>query len=91
MTEQQEVAHVGQVRRPTRRPVEKLLPDGPRAEALSLFELERIRDLIRGSVHRTQSEIDRVEALILAATLREKRRAEAEGIHGVSPPEGERA
>jgi hypothetical protein len=62
----------------------ELLPDGPHADSLSLGELERIRDLIRGSVGRTQAELDRVEALILAATLREKRRADPEGVPGVA-------
>ena len=75
----------------TRPPVENLLPDEPNAEALTLRELEKIRDLIRGSVGRTQAELDRVEALILAATLREKRRTDADGIRGVSAPNGDRA
>jgi hypothetical protein len=57
------------------RPLERFLPDGPRARALSLRELEQIRDLIHGSIDRTQAEIDRVEALIVVAKFREQRRA----------------
>ena len=60
---------------PTRRPLERFLPDGSRAHALSLRELEEIRELIHGAVDRTQAEIDRVEALIVVAKLREERRA----------------
>ncbi len=61
---------------PTRRRLERFLPDGPRAHALSLRELEQIRDLIHGSVDRTQAEIDRIESLIVVAKIREERRAE---------------
>lgn len=60
---------------PVRPPLEMFLPDGPHAHALSLRELQRIRDLIHESVDRTQAEIDRVEALILVAKFREERRA----------------
>ena len=46
------------------------------AERLSVRELEWIRDLIRGSVYRTQADLERVEELILAAAIREERRNE---------------
>ena len=77
------MSHMVDVFVPARHPVEQLLPDGSHADALSLGELQRIRELIRGSVDRTQAELDRVEALILAATLRENRRGGSEGVRGI--------
>jgi hypothetical protein len=68
-------SHSVVVSTPTRRPLERFLPDGPRAHALSLRELEQIRDRIHRSVDRTQAEIDRVEALIVVAKFREEKRA----------------
>lgn len=77
------MSHMVDVFVPARHPVDQLLPDGSHADGLSLGELERIRDLIKGSVDRTQAELDRVEALILAATLRENRRGGSEGARGI--------
>ena len=73
---------------PTRRPLERFLPDGPRAHALSLRELEQIRELIHGSVDRTQAEIDRIEALIVVAKFREERRAAGKLAADGSPDRG---
>ena len=58
-------------------PVGNLLPDGRGAEGLSLREL---RELIRVSVDRTQEDLDRVDALITAATLREQRRSDDRSV-----------
>jgi hypothetical protein len=68
--------------------VDESLPDGQHTDGLSLQELETIRDQIHGSVDRTQAQLDRVEALIVAARLREQRRSESgviagETVHGV--------
>jgi hypothetical protein len=62
--------------------VEPLIPDDPLAHGLSVEELERIRELIRGSVDRTQAELDRIEMLIVAANLREQKRAHRGSIEG---------
>jgi hypothetical protein len=59
---------------PVRRPLATHLPDDPHAHALSLEELERLRDQIRGSLDRTQADIEKIEALIVAAKLRDERR-----------------
>ena len=59
---------------PLRRPLATHLPDDSHAHALSLEELERLRDQIRGSLDRTQADIEKIEALIVAAKLRDERR-----------------
>ena len=57
--------------------VDRSSPDGLHPEELTLGELEWLRAVIRGSVDRTEAELERVEEVILAATLREQQRAES--------------
>jgi hypothetical protein len=53
-----------------------VLPKGKPSETLSLQELKRLRELVRNSVDRTQADLDRIDALIVATAVREQRRRE---------------
>ncbi len=57
-----------------------ILPDGPLADGLSLQELQQLREQIQGSIDRTHGDLDRIEALILAATLRDQRRGDTSRV-----------
>jgi hypothetical protein len=56
--------------------MDEFLTDGQHTDALSLGELKTIQDQIHGSADRIQVQLDRVEALIVAAQFREQRRVE---------------
>ena len=66
--------------------VERPSLDGPLAHDLSVEELEQIRESIRNSVDRTQAELERIEELIVAASLREARRGTVAKITPLETP-----